>query len=562
MKRISWINWRTYFLSMPINIVVLMFSADHKVETLKGTIVWGAVGLISHLILAPFIAFIIYVYRYGMSWKFDLLNLIVLGAIRGIVIIIFANKFNLVLTVTPLYKTLNSMLALPQWFVAISVLIESRRRFQKEFRALFVKAMEIQKQRKDKNRILPSNMTAAEETIAKLQILTNSLHEDLQNVISRSRDLTDYSKQSEKIDKIIESDLKPKSRKLWTSQSIIVPRIPLIKLLQISAFQNRLRVPEVVLISIPYYFIGIYADANTKTTFFQCSLLVLNDLSIYFIFEILHKYFKFSRKRTNMMILILIPILGIFTQKFLVPNQFKIIDGAFEFWTFELFMTVTFFLLVLTLNSYAIVTKNRYEIINSLQKLLDTKNVDALIDANLISLEEKNLAEYIHGEVQAGLIASSLLLQKAADAKDQDLAQEAIERAAGLLDQDHTSLYYTRMAKPEARLQKIIDGWKGIAEIHINVPEISKIFPEVLRNAVSLIEESINNSIRHAESTVINVSGILKGENLTISIVTDGKNPLKGKAGLGTKLYDDLTEEWYFTIEGNLTKLVLVFVNN
>ena len=44
MKRTSWITWRTYLLSLPVDVVVLMFSADHKVESLSDTLVKLIVG--------------------------------------------------------------------------------------------------------------------------------------------------------------------------------------------------------------------------------------------------------------------------------------------------------------------------------------------------------------------------------------------------------------------------------------------------------------------------------------------------------------------------------------
>ena len=561
MKRTSWITWRTYLLSLPVDVVVLMFSADHKVESFSDTFSWAVIAVISHIALAPIVWLITYIYRSDMNWKFDLPNLVFMGAVRGFVITVLASKYNLELTVTPTYKILNSMLAVPQWFVAISIFVESRRRFQREFRSLFIKAMEVARNEKNQKRLLPGKISAGDEAIVKLQVLTDSLAQELQNLISRSGNLREYARHTEAIDSLIDSDLKPVSRKLWSAPSIIVPTIPLRQLIYFSILQSRLRVPEVVAMSMPYYFIGIHANANINTTLFQCILLALNDLVIFLTCELLHRMRFLSRKATNLLILFTVPIFGLLSQQLLVPDQFRILEGAFEFWSFELFMTVTFFLLVFTLNSYEIVTNHRSEIIEGLELLLSTENMEKAIGQNLQSIEDKNLAEYIHGEVQAGLIASSLLLQKAADSSDSELAQEALERAAGLLEQDHTSLYYTRMASPEAKLNKIIAGWQGIAEIHINMPEISKIEIGTLRNAVSLIEESINNSIRHASASVINVSGILKSDTLTVSIITDGEHFAKGRPGLGSKLFDELTEDWYTGREGDLTKIVFVLFN-
>jgi signal transduction histidine kinase len=183
------------------------------------------------------------------------------------------------------------------------------------------------------------------------------------------------------------------------------------------------------------------------------------------------------------------------------------------------------------------------------------------IAAKSESIRNSEIAEYLHGEVQAGLTASSLLLQQAAQSGDSDLANEALQRAAGLLSQDHSNIAYTRMAKPEIRIAKIIAGWKGIADISILLPPTAQIDKVVLRNSVTLIEEAIANSIRHAHATEIRVSSILKQDFFTLNIISNGDSMVKGKAGLGTKLFDDLTSEWSYTTESGQNRLTFVLVN-
>jgi signal transduction histidine kinase len=148
-----------------------------------------------------------------------------------------------------------------------------------------------------------------------------------------------------------------------------------------------------------------------------------------------------------------------------------------------------------------------------------------------------DLAQYLHGEVQAGLTASSLLLQRAAESGDSDLAQEALERASGLLNQDLANISYTRMAPPELKIRKMIEAWKGIADISIDLPAQDMFEEYVFRNAVKLIEEAVANAIRHAKADVIKVSGVMKSEVLTITVISNGDPMAKGKAGLGTQLF-------------------------
>ena len=177
------------------------------------------------------------------------------------------------------------------------------------------------------------------------------------------------------------------------------------------------------------------------------------------------------------------------------------------------------------------------------------------------AIHNANIAQYLHGEIQAGLTASSLLLQQAAKSGDTALANEALERAASLLSQDHTNISYTRMATPEVKLEKIISGWKGIADISISLPPVSQLDEAVLRNSVALIEEAIANAIRHARATEIQVSSVLNTDLLTISIISNGDSMTKGKAGLGTKLFNDLASEWSYANESGHNRLTFILLN-
>ena len=117
------------------------------------------------------------------------------------------------------------------------------------------------------------------------------------------------------------------------------------------------------------------------------------------------------------------------------------------------------------------------------------------------------------------------------------------------------------MATPDVKLQKIANSWKGIADIRIDFPDFSKIETTTLRNAVTLIEEAVSNSIRHAQATKINISALIKEEILTVNIISNGNFGPKGKSGLGTKLFKDLTIEWNLVNEGTHSRLTFYMHN-
>ena len=118
------------------------------------------------------------------------------------------------------------------------------------------------------------------------------------------------------------------------------------------------------------------------------------------------------------------------------------------------------------------------------------------------------------------------------------------------------------MAAPAVKIQKITDAWKGIADISVALPPFEQLGETTLRSLVQLIEEAVANSIRHAQATDIKISGVLKSNVLTISIISNGNPMAKGRAGLGTKMFNELTEEWSYSAESGHNRLTLTLINS
>ena len=560
MKRTSWISWRIYLFALPVNMVVLVFAADHELLGFADAAIWALVGAISHAAIAPFVSLAIPFSKHFNNWQADLLALIGLGIARGIAINLCVDAFDLVQTVTDGYKVFNSAVALPQWFVGLAVFIESRRTYQREFQSLFAKAMRKEQETQERHSLLPKGESSAEELIARLQFITSNLANDIQTLLKRPDALKDYSLEASRIQHLIDDDLRPASAQLWGTNAVSTPKISFWALVQISLFAQRPRAILVILASIPYLFVGLNGTFGLEVAFSQCLIVATADLLIFGFAELVFYLKLLNRFKTNLMLLIVTVTSPLLLQLNL-PEQYRFIDNLVGILIYQGFLSVTYIALLLAFNSYKVINEQRTEVIASLQRHLSTDKYSASLAAGGASIRNSDIAQYLHGEIQAGLTASSLLLQQAAKSGDSDLANEALERAAGLLSQDHTNISYTRMATPEVKLEKIIAGWAGIAEISISLPPSVQLDETVLRNAVALIEEAIANSIRHAHATEIKVSSILKQDLLTINIISNGDSMVKGKAGLGTKLFNDLASEWNYASESGQNRLTFVLVN-
>jgi signal transduction histidine kinase len=562
VKRTSWITWRIYFFTLPINIFVLVFAADHSLNSWNDVFMWGLIAFISHLCLIPFVAVGVLQSQQWRSWKFDLAFLFLLGATRGVVINYCVEMWDLTQTVSYCYKVFNSTVALPQWFVGVAILFESKRDYERTFRELFARAMRKEQETHERRDMLPAGNSNVDETIARLQFITSNLAADIQQLLNRPKLLSDYTIEANRIQELIDKDLRPTSAELWRANKVNTPKIPLKTLLSISLLENRLRVPFVVLISVPYLFVGLNGALGLKIALAQCLFVLSYDLLVYALAEALHKFKITSRAISNLIILVSGFIFPCLIQIYFLPTEFKTSNAFIDLFLYHNVLTVTFIALLLTVNGYNLVKSQREEVLASLESHILGEKYNAPLSHGGDAQHKSDLANYLHGEIQAGLTASSLLLQQAAKSGDSDLAQEALERATGLLNQDLTNITFTRMAAPALKIQKITDAWKGIADISVALPPFEQLGETTLRSLVQLIEEAVANSIRHAQATDIKISGVLKNNVLTISIISNGNPMAKGRAGLGTKMFNELTEEWNYSSESGHNRLTLTLINS
>jgi len=212
---------------------VLIFAADHNLESWNEVLVWGCVALISHLCLIPLVAVGVIQSQQWKSWKFDLAFLFLLGATRGVAINYCVQMWDLTQTVSYWYKVFNSTVALPQWFVGVAIFIESKRNYERTFRELFARAMRKEQETHERRDLLPSGKSGVDEAVARLQFITSNLASDIQHLLNRPKLLNDYTVEAKRIQDLIDNDIRPTSAELWRKNKVNTPKIPFLTLLSI-----------------------------------------------------------------------------------------------------------------------------------------------------------------------------------------------------------------------------------------------------------------------------------------------------------------------------------------
>ena len=554
MNRTPWLSWRLYFLTIPVDLIVLLLSSDHTITNLDQFTRWVLVSLMAHASIAPVVAIALFFTTRINSWKVELSALVLLGAVRGMTINIVIGILDLEQRVPPLYKVFNSAISLPLWFIGLAVFVESRRQFQREFEALFVRSVRKQ-QSTVGEQFVGVGGPGEEKLIAHLQSVAAGLAIDIKKVLDLPASQINYAQQADKIQDLINKELRPASAQLWNGSTLFTPKLSLSALLRISLLEQKLRVFLVSLFFSPYIFIGLNGSQGWEFAAFATFFAVSMNVMIYILCEELFKNNFLTRKNTNIAVMVLSFLIPLLLILFFIPDQLFWADTVLAKFLYQFFISSTHILLLLGFNLYKLLSQQRSAVLEYFELILQNKEVLPVSSADLSAVRNIDLARYLHGEFQAGLIATSLLLERASQTGDTDLARHALRSAVDILTQDHVQLSQTKISSPVARLEKITAGWRGIATVTFSVDWIEGLEASEINDAIALIDEAVANAVRHAKASAISVSGSLEGAELNIQILTDGQMMTHNAAGLGTKLFNELASNWEYSKQGELNLL-------
>ena len=549
MKRTPWLSWRLYFSTIPIDVIVLLLSSDHASTGSSDFSRWAILSLIAHGSIAPVVAIALFFTSKFQSWKTDLVALITLGIVRGLAINLGFAILDLEPTVSFWYKVFNSAISLPLWFIGVAVFVESRRQFQKEFEALFLRSVRKEQTSVDLENLNP--VLDDGELIQHLQAVASGLAYEIEGVLNQPASQVDYAKQTSKIQDLINSELRPASAQLWNGSTLTAPKLSIPTLVRISLLDQKMKVFTASMLFAPYIFIGLNGTLGWRLAAIETLLATILNVLVFLVCESMYKNKLLNRRFTNIAIMGLGYVIPILTIATLLPNRFFWTDSVATVFFYQFFLSASHICILLGLNLYKLLGQQRAAVLQSFEQIIQGNQILPVTSADLVAVRDIDLARYLHGELQAGLIATSLLLQRASKTGDTELARHALRSAANILRQDHARISQSRISSPQARLEKISAGWRGIAEVRIDLNWIDNLETSVQNDVIALIDEGVSNAIRHAKASVISVSGSRAEGVVRLEIRSDGSGMTDQTPGLGTKLFNELTSSYAYSRQGD-----------
>jgi len=306
-------------------------------------------------------------------------------------------------------------------------------------------------------------------------------------------------------------------------------------------------------------FIGLNGTQGWRLAATETILATFLNILIYQLCETLFKKSRLSRRNTNIGIIGLSYVIPFLTIAFILPADLFWTDNIAAIFVYQLFLSSCHVSFLLAFNLYKLLGQQRSIVLASFERIIQDKEFLPIFNADVTGARDIDLARYLHGELQAGLIASSLLLERASKTGDTDLARHALKSAVDILSQDHAQVSQSRVSFPQERLEKISSGWRGIAQVRIELDWIDDLEISTQNDVIALIDEGVSNAIRHAKASLISVTGSWVDGYVNLEIHSDGAGMTQNAPGLGTKLFTELATSWDYSRNGeqNILKFTI-----
>jgi two-component sensor histidine kinase len=190
------------------------------------------------------------------------------------------------------------------------------------------------------------------------------------------------------------------------------------------------------------------------------------------------------------------------------------------------------------------VLSTRDEIREELYGYLGKNGLDNAVRSATNKITSRDLAQYVHSNLQNKLLASALKLDSDNISKEE--LQQHLTQIQLLLDGALESYQTESTSSLEQGLQEVTSRWQGFVSMNLDVelPGI-QLDANQTKLVIQVVSEAISNSVRHGLASNVSIRVALSrtdNSQIVITVSDDGLGPRSGKAGLGNELFQAVSE--------------------
>lgn len=187
--------------------------------------------------------------------------------------------------------------------------------------------------------------------------------------------------------------------------------------------------------------------------------------------------------------------------------------------------------------------RSEREFIGALRERITAREVElAAVRATRTALNAE-LADYLHGTVQARLAAAAYAIHEAGARGDRVALGAAVAQARLALDAVVDERGPGAPATMDELRESVDAEWAGMLRITWDLPS-RDLHPSLLEAVDSVIRHALGNAVIHGAATQADIA-VGAGRALTVRVSDDGLGPRGGTAGLGSQIFAAVTGgEW------------------
>lgn len=445
------------------------------------------------------------------NWRAGLFigYVLLVGAVRGVALYYLSRWLEVGDEVSLSVRAFNSAVYTAIWVLTISALIavasEGADRYERHFAERAIEAAkEINASQKE--------LAAKIDTLSGVKLLGENLKR-----IVHALDRSDFGEKellvaAAQIKSEVESSLRPLSHKMWFSQALSRPRFRVIGLIEESLFQPKF---APLLTGVIFWCWFVIGGVTTVPLDSLMAGAMASGLGVAILAQLASRLLDSKVIHPALGALLLTIVSGLsYLGVVLTLSSISTREFQVNSWVTGLVFPLGG-LAVLLITSIFLTMRENFLL---LEGLVDSA---ASFASKALSNE---FAGYLHNTLQSELISFALKLERAAVSGRSD---EPVLRhkLADLSQRSIGSHFVTRSHSPAERLPKVIEAWKGIIDVRLEVSELERV--PFGKNALllELVEESITNAVRHAGAPWIEIKCFDTGSEFCVEL----RNPISQK---------------------------------
>lgn len=200
-------------------------------------------------------------------------------------------------------------------------------------------------------------------------------------------------------------------------------------------------------------------------------------------------------------------------------------------------------ILILVTSGFGSVRTYRENMARVFRAGIDDELRVSVVTSQQIAQLARESARILHGSVQTRLMACAAAIDRAAQTHDIAAFNSAVHEARDALMPPSWSIALDSTVRQ--CVERTCALWSGLCVVRVSIdPDVAERRGLLARDVGRVVEEALNNAISHGDASLIDVLVAPRGVDVLVIAKDNGSGPGGGPQGLGSALFDSLCRTW------------------